>query len=111
ASFVAFAVSARAVREHGLPWADYFIWGDDTEYSARVLKNGTGLQVAGSLVEHHTVRYGSWQSDPGPRFFYDVRNKLWLFKRTRSFTWWERALYGGSAAWGWLGTIGRSKNR
>lgn len=111
ASFVAFAVRARAVASHGLPWADYFIWGDDTEYSARVLRDGTGLQIPQSVVEHHTRRFGSWQSDPGERFYFDVRNKLWLFWRSGSFRWWENALYGGSAAVGWARTIGRSQAR
>lgn len=111
ASFVAFFVSAQACREHGLPHADYFIWGDDTEYSGRVLRHGIGLQVAGSVVEHRTKAFGSWQNDPGERFYYEVRNKIWAFARSGSFTLAERLLYGGSAALGWLRTVARSKNR
>ncbi len=111
ASFVSILLDAAACRRHGLPHADYFIWGDDTEYSGRLLKDSCGLQVRGSVVEHRTKAFGSWQLDPGERFFYEVRNKIWVFGRTRSFTPLERLLYGGSAALGWVRTVMRSKNK
>lgn len=111
ASFVAIALRADRCREAGLPLADYFIWGDDTEYSGRLLRGGLGLQVAGSVVEHRTVAFFSWQAEPGPRFYHDVRNKLWLLTRSRAFRWFERLLYGGSAALGWIRTVGRSQHR
>lgn len=111
ASFVAIGLRADRCREAGLPLADYFIWGDDTEYSARLLRNGLGLQVAGSVVEHRTAAFSSWQADPGPRFYNDVRNKLWVFTRSRAFGFVERVVYGGSAVIGWLRTVLRSHRR
>lgn len=111
ASFVAILMRVDRCREQGLPLADYFIWGDDTEYSGRLLRDGLGLQVAGSVVEHRTTRFGSWQADPGPRFYYDVRNKTWVFTRSPGFRWWERALYGGSMTLGWVRTVLRSRQR
>ncbi|MDY6214363.1 MAG: hypothetical protein SPH79_07730, partial [Schaalia hyovaginalis] len=38
ASFVAVLIDARAIREEGLPVADYFLWNDDFEYTARLLR-------------------------------------------------------------------------
>src|SRR5699024_4217201 len=111
ASFVAIALNAEHCRRAGLPYADYFIWGDDTEYSGRLLRSGLGIQVHDSIVEHRTVAFASWQSDPGPRFYYDVRNKLWVYLRSGSFRWWERIVYLGSAVLGWIGTIRRSPDR
>ncbi|WP_227992883.1 glycosyltransferase family 2 protein [Pseudactinotalea sp. HY160] len=111
ASFVAILLSADHCRRAGLPYADYFIWGDDTEYSGRLLRQGRGIQVHDSIVEHRTVAFASWQTDPGPRFYYDVRNKLWVYLASGSFRWWERLVYLGSAAAGWAGTIRRSGDR
>lgn len=111
ASFVAIMLNAAHCRRAGLPYADYFIWGDDTEYSGRLLRNHYGIQVHTSVVEHRTKAFASWQIDPGPRFYYDVRNKLWVYLKSGSFRWWERVLYLGSAALGWAGTIRRSSRR
>lgn len=111
ASFVAIMLNAAHCRRAGLPYADYFIWGDDTEYSGRLLRNGSGIQVHTSVVEHRTKAFASWQADPGPRFYYDVRNKLWVYLKSGSFRWWERVLYLGSAVVGWFGTIRRSTRR
>lgn len=111
ASFVAIMLRADRCREAGLPIADYFIWGDDTEYSGRLLREGRGLQIAGSVVEHRTVAFSSWQAEPGPRFYHDVRNKLWLLTRSPAFRWFERLLYGGSAVLGWVRTMVRSRHR
>jgi len=111
ASFVAIMLNAAHCRRTGLPYADYFIWGDDTEYSGRLLREGHGIQVHTSVVEHRTKTFASWQTDPGPRFYYDVRNKLWVYLKSGSFRWWERIMYLGSAALGWAGTIRRSSRR
>lgn len=111
ASFVAILLNAAHCRRAGLPYADYFIWGDDTEYSGRMLRDAHGLQVRTSVVEHQTKTFASWQVDPGPRFYYDVRNKLWAYLKSGSFRWWERVLYLGSATLGWAGTIRRSTQR
>jgi rhamnopyranosyl-N-acetylglucosaminyl-diphospho-decaprenol beta-1,3/1,4-galactofuranosyltransferase len=111
ASFVSIMMAAPECRRLGLPLADYFIWGDDTEYSGRLLREGAGVQISGSVVEHRTRMFGSWQSDPGERFYFEVRNKIWAFARSDSFRWWERALYGGSAIRGWVRTVVRSPRR
>lgn len=111
ASFVAAFLSAPACREIGLPLADYFIWGDDTQYTGTLLKDGLGIQVHTSVVEHRTAQFASWKNDPGPRFYYDVRNKLWVYLKSDAFRLWERLVYLSAAAKGWVGTIARSDQR
>lgn len=101
ASYVSALLSGEDVRRLGLPLADYFIWSDDFEHTGRLLRHGRGLHVPGSVVEHRTVRFGDAQTNPGSRFYYDVRNRTWALLRTRSFTPWEKVLYGGRTVVGW----------
>ena len=110
-SFVSMLVDSRAVRHHGLPVADYFIWNDDFEYSARLLRRGTGLHVPASVVEHRTKKFGATDADPGERFYYEVRNKLWMLLRSPSLSPEERLLYLGASLRRWARTFRGSRNR
>lgn len=110
-SFVSMFVSADAVRRVGLPVADYFIWNDDFEYSTRLLRDARGLHVPASVVVHKTKVLGATDIDPGERFFYEVRNKLWLMLRSRSLSPGEKALYSASTVRRWGRTIRRSQQR
>ncbi|MCB7137167.1 glycosyltransferase [Cellulosimicrobium marinum] len=110
-SFVSMLVDARAVRAHGLPVADYFIWNDDFEYSARLLRRATGLAVPGSVVEHRTRTFGSTDADPGERFYYEVRNKIWMLTRSGALRPAERVLYTGASLRRWARTVLRSDRR
>lgn len=111
ASFVSCLLSAESVRTHGLPVADYFIWNDDFEYTARLLREAEGWYVPASTVVHKTRVFGSSDADPGERFYFEVRNKLWLFRASPAFAWWERVLYAGATARRWLRTWLRSGDR
>ncbi len=110
-SFVSMLIDARAVRYHGLPVADYFIWNDDFEYSCRLLRRGTGLLVPASVVVHRTRTFGATDADPGERFYYEVRNKLWLLTRSAALSPPERALYLASSGRRWARTFVRSQRR
>ncbi|MBM7820862.1 GT2 family glycosyltransferase [Cellulosimicrobium cellulans] len=110
-SFVSMLVDARAIRHHGLPVADYFIWNDDFEYSARLLRRGTGLHVPASVVEHRTKTFGATDADPGERFYYEVRNKLWMLLRSPSLSPEERFLYLGASLRRWARTFSGSERR
>jgi len=110
-SFVSMLVSADAVRRVGLPCADMFIWNDDFEFSARVLRCGRGLYVASSIVEHRTARLASTDTDPGERFYYEVRNKVWTFRLSKAFGWLDWLTYTGSTARRWVRTLRRSSDR
>jgi glycosyltransferase involved in cell wall biosynthesis len=111
ASFVSIMCDVARVRERGLPVADYFLWNDDFEYSTRLIKGGVGLTVPDSVVVHKTKVFGSTDADPGERFFYEVRNKVWMFTRSPGLTPAEKALYGGSTARRWARTFARSSDR
>ncbi|QJW36096.1 glycosyltransferase [Cellulosimicrobium protaetiae] len=110
-SFVSMLVDSRAIRHHGLPVADYFIWNDDFEYSARLLRRGTGLHVPASVVEHRTKTFGATDADPGARFYYEVRNKLWMLVWSRALSPAERVLYLGASLRRWARTFLRSSDR
>jgi GT2 family glycosyltransferase len=111
ASFVSVMLDADAVRERGLPIADYFLWNDDFEYTARLLRGRHGLLCPGSVVVHKTKGFGGIDHDPGSRFFYEVRNKVWLFARSRALSPPEKILYGASTLRRWARTFRRSTDR
>ena len=111
ASFVSLACDAAAVRARGLPVADYFLWNDDFEYSTRLVRGGVGLYVPSSVVVHKTRVFGATDADPGERFFFEVRNKVWLFSRSTGLAPAEKVLYAGSTVRRWARTLARSQDR
>jgi GT2 family glycosyltransferase len=111
ASFVSVMCDAQVIGERGLPMADYFLWNDDFEYSTRLIRGAVGLYCPDSVVVHKTRTFGSTDADPGERFFYEVRNKLWLFGRSTGLSPWEKLLYGGSTARRWARTFAASGDR
>jgi rhamnopyranosyl-N-acetylglucosaminyl-diphospho-decaprenol beta-1,3/1,4-galactofuranosyltransferase len=111
ASFVSALVDADAVREVGLPVADYFLWNDDFEFTTRLLRRRAGLLCPRSTVEHRTARFGDSEVDPGERFYFEVRNKTWLFTRSPGLRPVERVLYAGSTLRRWGRTLRGSQDR
>lgn len=111
ASFVSILCDAAVVRERGLPLADYFLWNDDFEFTTRLLRGHSGLYCPDSVVVHKTRAYGSTDADPGARFYYEVRNKTWLYTRSRGLRPLEKALYAGSTLRRWSRTILASDDR
>jgi rhamnopyranosyl-N-acetylglucosaminyl-diphospho-decaprenol beta-1,3/1,4-galactofuranosyltransferase len=111
ASFVSVLVDAACARQRGLPIADYFLWNDDFEFTTRVLRGSRGLYCPASVVVHKTASFGSTNADPGARFYYEVRNKVWLFLRSRGLSPTEKVLYGGSTLRRWTRTLVASSER
>ncbi|MEP7089436.1 MAG: glycosyltransferase [Nocardioidaceae bacterium] len=111
ASFVSIVCDAALVRERGVPIADYFLWNDDFEYSTRLIHGRVGLAVPDSVVVHKTRTFGATDVDPGERFFWEVRNKVWLFTRSPGLGPAEKLLYGGSTVRRWVRTFARSTDR
>jgi GT2 family glycosyltransferase len=111
ASFVSILVDAAECRRRGLPRADYFLWNDDFEFTTRLLRGNTGLLCPASVVVHKTKTFGSTDVDPGDRFFYEVRNKVWMFKDNAPLAPLERLAYGGSTLRRWARTFARSDDR
>src|SRR5215469_6009681 len=110
ASFVSILVEAADCRRRGLPRADFFLWNDDFEFTTRLLRGRAGLLCPASVVTHKTTTFGGTEADPGDRFFYEVRNKIWTL-RTSSLALPERVLYGGSTLRRWIRTFARSHQR
>ncbi|WP_309072959.1 glycosyltransferase [Paenarthrobacter sp.] len=111
ASFVSVLIRAEEIKQHGLPIADYFIWNDDLEYTARISRRGIALTTDASVANHHTKVFGDAGADPGPRFYYEVRNKLWVYTRSNALAPWEKILFTGASLRNWTRTIAASPNR
>lgn len=53
ATFVSTLINAKAIKCCGLPCKDYFIWGDDIEYTTRISRfYGNGYFIGGSKAIH-----------------------------------------------------------
>jgi rhamnopyranosyl-N-acetylglucosaminyl-diphospho-decaprenol beta-1,3/1,4-galactofuranosyltransferase len=111
ASFVSSLISARAIRKYGYPVVDYFLWNDDFEYLSRIIRRSAGVLCRRSVVVHKTKVRGSTDADPGERFYWEVRNKLWLFRRSSALGILEKLTYGGSSVRRWVKTFRKSGNR
>jgi rhamnopyranosyl-N-acetylglucosaminyl-diphospho-decaprenol beta-1,3/1,4-galactofuranosyltransferase len=111
ASFVSILVDAAACRERGLPQADYFLWNDDFEFTTRLLRHAAGWLCPASVVVHKTSTFGSTDADPGQRFFYEVRNKIWTLRSGAPLSPAERVLYAGATLRRWARTFRASADR
>lgn len=79
ATWVSLLVDSGAVERHGLPHKHFFIWSDDVEYTSRVLLGGElGYLVPTSIALHDTATAHSPESAPPDRFYYHVRNTLYM---------------------------------
>ncbi len=111
ASFVSVLIDASVAAERGLPVADYFLWNDDFEYTTRLIRGHVGIYVPSSVVVHKTKTFGSTDADPGERFYFEVRNKVWMFTRSDSLSLTEKVMYGGSTLSRWIRTFIDSSDR
>lgn len=84
ASFVSLLINQKAVREVGLPIKDFFIWGDDTEFTTRIYQRGyVCLYASRSTVVHKTTENYISQLQTAPKealwkFQYGFRNDIFL---------------------------------
>lgn len=86
ATFVSMLLKTEIVQEVGLPIKDFFIWGDDQEYTERITKKYKGYLVLSSVVLHKTENnLGSDISTDSPerieRYYYAYRNEFFTAKR------------------------------
>ena len=58
----------------GLSYKEFFIWGDDMEYSNRISKQFPCYMVAQSIVVHHT------KNNDGSSIAKDDGSRLWQYK-------------------------------
>jgi len=81
ASFVSLLVRRDVVKTVGLPIKEFFIWADDVEYTLRITKKGfVGLYTNDSIVVHKTKANYPASQVYDWRFYYNVRNWLWIYK-------------------------------
>lgn len=85
ASFVSFFTRREVVEDVGLPIKDFFIWGDDWEYSSRVAKKYTSYFVCDSVVTHKCKNNRGCNiiQDNGrlERYFYAYRNEYYFYRK------------------------------
>jgi rhamnopyranosyl-N-acetylglucosaminyl-diphospho-decaprenol beta-1,3/1,4-galactofuranosyltransferase len=111
ASFCSLLVDGEVARSEALPIADYFLWNDDFEYTARILRSRPGLFCPASVVVHKTKTYYNSGSAPGSWFFYDVRNMGWMLLRSRALAPTERLFFTVVTLRRWVRTLYRSDQR
>ncbi len=80
ASFVSVLISRESIGRHGLPHKHYFIWGDDVEFTARVLRDEAGYVVPDSVVEHRTPTKEPVVAGASPQYYFELRNKLLMLR-------------------------------
>jgi GT2 family glycosyltransferase len=110
ATFVSTMVHREAVDRHGWPPGHYFVWLDDIQYTARILRREQGYIAPESTALHWTPRPYDTVTDARERFYFKVRNQLWLL-RGPSFRGIERLEYAASLARGIATYLRRSSDK
>jgi rhamnopyranosyl-N-acetylglucosaminyl-diphospho-decaprenol beta-1,3/1,4-galactofuranosyltransferase len=82
ATFVGVLINLKVAATTHLPFKDFFIWIDDSEYTHRLSKMGFAMTVKESQVNHPVAK--GIGEDMGSRLFFHVRNSLWYI-RERGF--------------------------
>ena len=87
ASFVSVFFPIKRVIEMGLPYKEFFIWGDDSEYTSRMSKEFDCYLVTDSIVQHRRLSAGilslarEKDSKRKKNYFYLYRNSLFISKK------------------------------
>lgn len=75
ATFVGVLVDLKLAAKMPLPFADFFIWFDDVEYTKRLARESFGVHVVASRMKHPN---NAGVLDMGGRLYYFLRNNLWI---------------------------------
>ena len=84
ATFVSVLCSVKTIKEVGLPYKEFFIWGDDTEYTNRISLHHECYMACRSVVVHERAIQGALsfetETDPSRRkmYFYEMRNEAFI---------------------------------
>ena len=86
ASFVSLFLSARIVRELGLPIKEFFIWTDDWEFTRRISRHYPCYAASNSVVVHESASntgadIATECAERLDRFDYLYRNDVYLYRR------------------------------
>ncbi|GEK28284.1 glycosyltransferase family 2 protein [Furfurilactobacillus siliginis] len=82
ASFVSLLVPIKTVKKLGLPIKEFFVWGDDYEFTVRISEKYDCYCVTDSIVIHkmtanHGVDIVSDSEGRIPRYYYSYRNSIY----------------------------------
>lgn len=85
-SFVSVLIKKSVIVEVGLPIKEFFIWGDDAEYTSRISNKYKGYMVSDSIVYHYMnenkdVNIIYDDNNRIARYFYEYRNKLFIKRK------------------------------
>lgn len=88
-TFVSIVFNKKIIKQKGLPIKEFFIWGDDYEYTLRLTSSLAGSLIGESVVVHKRAI----QKPPNilretdvkriKNFFYQIRNSLYIQKKYR----------------------------
>jgi len=89
ATFVSLMVHWSTLEDVGLPIKEFFIWGDDTEFTLRATQNRPAYMVGDSIAVHlraieappHIMRETDGRRIP--MYFYSIRNSVYCLKKYR----------------------------
>lgn len=76
--FVGVLINLDLARSTFLPMADFFIWLDDLEYTARLGTMSTGYAVEDAFITHPNKTYV--KGDFGWRLEHVIKNRLWIIR-------------------------------
>ena len=90
ATFVSVLIKTNIIRSIGLPYKEFFIWGDDTEYTQRISNKYRCFVACKSEVLHKRriqkslSVYEETDENRLPNYFYQIRNSNFLKYRKLS---------------------------
>ena len=86
ASFVSCFINTKAIKKVGLPISEFFIYGDDFEYTKRLSTYKSGYLVPESIVTHkmganNGINIIEAKDSRIDRYFYNYRNLLYIYRK------------------------------
>ena len=86
ASFVSCFINTKAIKKVGLPISEFFIYGDDFEYTKRLSTYKKGYLVPESIVTHKMgsntgINIIDAENNRIDRYFYNYRNLLYIYRK------------------------------
>lgn len=91
ATFVSVLIPIKCIIESGLPYKEFFIWGDDTEYTRRITDKRSSYIACKSMVIHKRIQSGylafylEKDNERLKFYFYKFRNASFVFNRQATF--------------------------
>ena len=91
ATFVSLLIPWKVIQQVGLPIKEFFIWGDDQEYTERISRLFPCFYIAQSVVVHHTAQNTGSDIvydtlDRIGRYYYKYRNEWHISRRNGMFS-------------------------